>query len=192
MGGTKCILFGSDSPANVFVKLSSWSDNNRQWLNTVHKQPIPQDALVCRACDKFIKRNAGRENVVPWWLPKVKCKPPTHCMVVGCEVVAHTSTSIVTYEVAQEYLDLIEYESVLATPRSQSVTLCNSHYQHLYREVHFPQLCASCYTQPKYGGEYTRRCPDPQVISEFLKQNFDFDNMLTAESKIYKPCYLFH
>jgi len=42
------------------------------------------------------------------------------------------------------------------------------------------------------GGDYTRHCPDPEKITAFLKQTLDFDGVLTAASRICKPCYSFH
>ena len=57
----------------------------------VHTQSIPPDAPVCRACEKFIKRNTGRENVVPRWIPKdMRPKTLRYCMVEGCGEMSHT------------------------------------------------------------------------------------------------------
>ena len=50
----------------------------------------------------------------------------------------------------------------------------------------------ACNSQPRYGDGYTRRCPDPVKITEFLKQTLDYTSELTATCKICKPCYLFH
>ena len=89
-----------------------------------------------------------------------------YCIVEGCGEMSHTTTHIVTHDIAQEYLDLVPTpESGSAIP--QNLTLCNSHYQFLYRKVHFPEPCASCFTEPNYGGKYTRCCPDPEQISAF-------------------------
>ena len=102
---------------------------------------------------------------------------------------SHSATSIAKYEVAREHLDLAPIPEAEA---STSLLLCNSHYQQLYRELHFPLACAACSCQPRYGGDYTRRCPDPVQISTYLQQTLDFSGVLTAQSKICKPCYMFH
>ena len=52
--------------------------------------------------------------------------------------------------------------------------------------------CAACSSQPRYGGDYTRRCPHPEKITEFLQQNLDFGSILTPAIKICTSCYLFH
>ena len=102
---------------------------------------------------------------------------------------SHTATSIAKYEVAREHLDLAPISEAEA---SSSLVLCNSHYQQLYRELHFPLPCAACSSQPRYGGDYTRRCPDPVQISTYLQQTLDFSGILMAQSKICTPCYMFH
>ena len=115
----------------------------------------------------------------------------SYCIVEGCSETSHRTTSIVSYEVAKEYLDLAE-SSQNESATSQSLTLCNAHYQQLYREVHLPQPCAACSSQPRYGGDYTCRCPHPEKITEFLQQNLDFGSVLTPASKICTSCYFFH
>ena len=167
---TKCHLCAAESLSNAFSKPSSWSKENREWLKKIHTQSIPPDAPVCRACEKFIKRNTGRENVVPRWIPKdMRPKTLRYCTVEGCGEMSHTTTHIVTHEIAQEYLDLVPTpESGSAIP--QDLTLCNSHYQFLYRKVHYPEPCASCFTEPNYGGKYTWCCPDPDLC--FFKGDF--------------------
>ena len=185
----KCYLCAAQSPS--YSKPSSWSEENRRWLSNVHIQSIPPDSLVCRACEKFIKRNTGKENIVPRWIKKNRPKPLSYCMVEGCGELSRTTTHIVTHDIAQEYLDLVPTPESCSTT-SQMLTLCNSHYQFLYRKVHYPDPCASCCTQPNYGEKYVRCCPDPEQISAFLKQTFNFDVILTPKSKICKQCYLFH
>ena len=181
----KCHLCASE-PLYVCSKPSSWPDDTRQWVEKQCSESIPPEAVVCRACEKYVKRHTGETNVTPRWLPRRKVR--SYCMVEGCGEESHTTTSIVSFEVAREYLDMIESDG----GTSQSLSLCNCHYQYLYREVHYPQPCAACSSQPRYGGEYTRRCPDPAKITVFLKETFDFSGALTVASKICKPCYMFH
>lgn len=172
---TKCHLCASESPTNTYSRPSAWTEENRQWVNQFCTPPIPPDAPVCRACEKFIKRHTGQADVLPRWFPKPKQR--NYCMVEGCREVSHTATSIAKYEVAREHLDLAPI------PEAD---------QQLYRELHFPLPCAACSCQPRYGGDYTRRCPDPVQISTYLQQTLDFSGVLTAQSKICKPCYMFH
>ena len=158
----KCQLCAAVS--TCISKPSTWSQQNREWLHTVHKHSLSPDAPVCRAC---VKHNVGKENIVPRWVKKNK--QLQYCMVEGCGEISHTTTKIVTYEIAQEYLDLIE---VGTDQPLQGLRLCNCHYQYLYREIHTPKPCASCSSQPKQGEKYKR---DPDIVSQFLKQTTNFE-----------------
>lgn len=133
---------------------------NRQWVNMFTTKPLPPDALVCRPCEKYIKWHTGEADVVPRWLPKeARLKPVKYCMVVGCGKVSHTSTSMVAHQMACERFDPAPITDKEA---GSALLLCNSHYQHLYRDLHFPQPCAACSSQPKYGWGYIHRCPNPE------------------------------
>jgi len=111
-------------------------------------------------------------------------------MVDGCGEITHTTTSISTYDVAQEHLDLVELHDC-HTDTSSPLALCSCHYQQLYRALRFPLPCAACSSQPRYGGDYTRWCPNPVKITAYLQETVDFDGVISADSKVCKPCYDF-
>ena len=90
---TKSHLCSSDSPANVYRKPATWTAESREWVSR-YVQNLPLDAL-CDACTKFVKRNTGKTDIVPRWLPKEK-KPTPSCMVVNCNGNARGTTSITT------------------------------------------------------------------------------------------------
>ena len=182
-GTSKCYFCASES-LQFYCKSSSWSTDTLQWAEKIVSQAIPTEAVACRACEKFIKRHVGETNVTPRWLPK-QSKEVHYCIVEGCSEVVHTTASFVTYKVAQEYI-AIPHEP------TKPLSLCNTHYQYLYREVNFPKLCATCSAQPKYGEEYKHCCPDPQKISSFLLENLNFCGKRTKDSKLCNACFMFH
>ena len=100
----KCHLCASEA-LHVYSKPSSWPEETREWVEKLCSQCFPTDAVVCRACEKYIKRHVGKANVTPRWLPKSKAHN-IYCVVEGCGELSHTATSIVTYKVGQEYLDI--------------------------------------------------------------------------------------
>ena len=114
----KCHLCASE-PLYVCSKPSSWPDDTRQWVEKQCSESIPPEAVVCRACEKYVKRHTGKTNVTPRWLPRRKVR--SYCMVEGCGEESHTTTLIVSFEVAREYLDMIESDG----GTSQSLSLCN-------------------------------------------------------------------
>jgi len=89
------------------------------------------------------------------------------------------------YDVAQEHLDLVEIQdSHTESDTSSPLALCSCHYQQLYRALRFPLPCAACSSQPWYGGDYTRRCPNPVKITAYLQETVDFDGVISADSKV--------
>ena len=182
----RCHLCSSESPFNTYSRPSTWTEENRRWANSLCNASIPLDALLCRACVRFIRRHTGETGVSPRWAPKERCQK--YCAVEGCGELSHTSTTIATHNIAREYLDIAETTDSDSSP----LALCNPHYQHLYRALRFPLPCAAGASQPRYGGDYTRRCPNPIEITRYLQQTVDFDGIMSSDSKVCKPCYDFH
>ena len=104
--GEKCYLCGVE-PLTVYSKPSGWPDETQRWIAKLCGKSIPPKSVVCRACEKYIKRNTGKSDVTPRWVSKNKAPTCSYRIVEGCGDVSHTTTSIVSYEVAQEYLDLL-------------------------------------------------------------------------------------
>ena len=109
---------------------------------------------MCRACERFVKCHTGEICIVPRWVQREKFQ--TCSAVEGCGETAHTSRTIAPYDIAQECLDLVQS----ADSDTNSLALCNHHYQQLYRGIKFPVPCAAYVSQPWYGGDYIRRCPN--------------------------------
>ena len=182
----RCHLCSSESPFNTYSRPSNWTEENRRWANSLCHSSIPLRALVCRACVRFIRHHMGEKGVSPRWAPKERHQ--MCCIIEGCGEVSHTSTTIATHNIAREYLDIVE----TADSDSSALALCNPHYQHLYRALRFPLPCAACASQPRYGGDFIRRCPNPTEITRYLQQMIDFDGILSSDRKVCKQCYDFH
>ena len=97
----KCHLCASE-PCTAYSRPSSWPNDTLQWVEKVCLQSIPSEALVCRACEIFIKRNTGKTNIIPRWILKdARLLAHSYCIVEGCSETLHTTTFIVSYEVAK-------------------------------------------------------------------------------------------
>ncbi len=118
------------------------------------------------------------------WLPKGP-KPHHPCMVKDCTQPSRGTTSIVQYAEAKAYLDLSETES------NDPLALCNAHYYQLYRDINYPP-CATCSILPIHCKRHTRKCPDPNAISEYLNNTIGFDSTLTEDCRICRTCYKLH
>ena len=74
---------------------------------------------MCRACERIVKCHTGETCVVPQWVQREKLL--TCYAVEGCGETAHTSTTVATYDIAWEYLDLVQS----ADSDTTSLALCN-------------------------------------------------------------------
>ena len=53
----------------------------------------------------------------------------------------------------------------------QCLSLCEAHYQYLYRQIHTYKQCADCGAKPKVRqGAYTRHSPDALAVSHYLTE----------------------
>ena len=60
------------------------------------------------------------------------------------------------------------------------VTLCETHYQTMYREVHKLHQCAGCGAKSKVReGAYTRHSPNAAIVSEYLHTRIGSDPTFT-------------
>ena len=119
-------------------------------------------------CEKFIKRNTGKKNVVPRWA--ARAKQLNYCMVEGCGKLSYIRTNSELHKSIQNWLQHLNMVWQVINLRVSMLTT-----NIMYRERHFPEPCATCSTPPKYRGRHARQCQDPDHISAFLKQTIDFE-----------------
>ena len=77
----------------------------------------------------------------------------------------------------------------------ESITLCETHYQYVYRQVHAHKPCAGCGANPKARqGAFTRHSPDAARISRYLNDRIctGFDISITQADILCKSCYDMH
>lgn len=163
-----------------FLKPAALSETNRDWVKK-YTPELSQDALICEACTKCIQRHAG-SDATPRWIPKEE-KTEDLCTVIECTYPSRGATSI-PYTVAKLHLHLPDEVNPLV--------LCNAHYQQLYRDVKSPPPCTACSSKPRAGERYIRKCPDPDMITEHLRNTTGFDGTLSTDSRVCKACYEFH
>ena len=75
----------------------------------------------------------------------------------------------------------------------QCLSLCEAHYQYLYRQIHTYKPCADCGAKPKVRqGAYTRHSPDALAVSHYLTERTEFPVMLSPTDTLCKSCYDMH
>lgn len=102
------------------------------------------------------------------------------CLVVTCENEGTKGSAFIPYSVISEVLECNMHQDA---PK----TLCDAHYKVVYNVWTASQsACSSCGRRPKWHQRFTRKCPNPELISRML-------NLETViASNICKSCYDFH
>ena len=64
--GIRCHLCDA-GPLFHSSKPETWPEETWRWVKDICESPIPPGAVVCRACEKFIKRYTEESGVTPRW-----------------------------------------------------------------------------------------------------------------------------
>ena len=150
---------------------------------------IPEDSCICRAHRREAKRHQFDPEYIPIWKKGDQgSEHVTACMYPECSATSLIEKIIVPSDETQETM-----REILNTGTDQSVKLCNTHYQQLYRQRHIHHPCAGCGAKPKFRqGAYTRHSPDAATISDYLHERTGFDARLTPTDTLCKSCYNMH
>ena len=129
---------------------------------------IPEDSCICRAHRREAKRHQSDPEYIPIWKKGDQgSEHVTACMYPECSATSLIEKIIVPSDETQETI-----REMLNTGTHQSVKLCKTHYQQLYRQTHIHHPCAGCGAKPKFRqGAYTRHSPDAATISDYLHDN---------------------
>ena len=170
-----CCLCLRDQPS--YTHVVSMQQEQRLWL-LKYEQPDPADC-ICRRCAENVRKHMGEESYVPVWKKSVE-KVRQSCLVVTCENEGTKGSAFIPYSVISEVLECNMHQDA---PK----TLCDAHYKVVYNVWTASQsACSSCGRRPKRHERFTRKCPNPELISRML-------NLETViASNICKSCYDFH
>ena len=67
--------------------------------------------------------------------------------------------------------------------------LCQEHYQKMYAHLHKTDSCDSCGGKARKGESYSRHCPAPHIINNYLNHISGESRTLTSSSKLCYTCY---
>lgn len=94
---------------------------------------------------------------------------------------------------ASEEIERLIGEPVVAFTVEESVStvsLCQLHYNHLYRQLNPVFSCDSCGGYPRKGEKFNRHCPESEMINTYLASISDDPPHLTEQSLICAACYI--
>ena len=123
----------------------------------------------------------------PRWRTKQKCQ--SKCSIQNCENLASKKTSLASGEEIERFIGQ-PVVSFTVEEAVSTVSLCQLHYNHLYRQLNFSVPCDSCGEKPKKGEKFNRHCPEPELINTYLASISDDPSHLTEQSLICAACYI--
>ena len=111
------------------------------------------------------------------------------CNIESCEHPVYSRTNLVTVDRLQEILHQRIVAFDVEPGQEVSIGLCTEHYLQMYRQLHQPLPCSSCGGMPRKGEPFTRHCPAPVVITNYLNHISSETINLTDTSIICYSCY---
>ena len=148
---------------------------------------ISANGCVCRSHRKEAQRNMQNPQHCPTWAKEEKNKNTAQkCVYSECSANSHSKKIIVpTSTTKAALIDLLD--------TTQPITICERHYQQLYRQTNKCNACACCGAMPKARhGDYTRHSPDAIAVSSYLTEYTEFGMTFSANDAICKSCYNMH
>jgi hypothetical protein len=159
--------------------MKNLDDDTITWLYRVtDEEDIQSSSTVCRACNMYIQRHKGDDTCTRWKreVPHLKQK----CIVKGCGCESARKGAVTVGIVSNILGDLNE---------NDTKWLCNAHYQRLYKCLNSREPCASCGEKPKFNNkQYYRHCPDPTLITKYLKEVEGLEVDITPDSVVCDQC----
>ena len=130
---------------------------------------IHESDCICLPCVKHIKRNCNNPGFTPRWLPKPK--KTGKCTIELCEDTVFTETNQVTADELEHILRKRVHSFTVSTCTSrQSIGLCKQHYNQMYVTLNHAAPCDLCGTRPKRGEVFSRHCPSPTIVNEYIHE----------------------
>ena len=82
----------------------------------------------------------------------------------------------------------------LTVPETEDTYLCINHYQLLYRTLRKQSSvpCAACGAKPLWDTQFSRHCPDVELIIEHIRTAIGVELNLTSDDVICSSCYKLH
>ena len=154
---------------------------------------IPNDSCICRAHRTEAKRHRSNPEYIPLWkISDHGSRTTQHisvvrCMYLGCTATSSHGEKLITpsKETLPVFAEALNVQG--------NVSLCETHYHSIYRQLHKPNPCAGCGANPKARqGAYTRHSPDAITVSQYLHEGTGFDPSLTPTDTLCKSCYDMH
>ena len=179
-----CIL--CEKPSQKYTHTDKLTEHEYSFLCKVEDHTFDKGSCICLACSKQLRRNVDNPKFQPRWHKREKTYEK--CVIHRCKNTAHRKTTLASTD---EIVQLIGEPIVQFTVSGETstVSLCQEHYNVMYKKLKASTPCDACGGTPKKGERFNRHCPEPCYINTYLGVISSESGTLTEQSIICTPCY---
>ena len=154
-----CIL--CEKPSQKYTHTDKLTEHEYSFLCKVEDHTFDKGSCICLACSKQLRRNVDNPKFQPRWLKREKTYEK--CVIHRCKNTAHRKTTLASTD---EIVQLIGEPIVQFTVSGETstVSLCQEHYNVMYKKLKASTPCDACGGTPKKGERFNRHCPEPCYI----------------------------
>lgn len=162
----------------------SLNGSEQNYIQRYHSKTLSDDSCLCRSHKIEVKRYRSNPEHTPTWIGKIS-SDLLHCTYPQCIA---SSDKVKIIRPSDDICRAFEATSSI----TNISTLCDMHYQSLYRTIRYkPCSCCGAIPRPRQG-PFTRHSPDAATISSYLMETTEFQFNFNQEDSICKSCYDMH
>lgn len=184
-----CFICGKEQPRyDHFAALGS---TEQDFFHKHMCSNIDLASCMCRSHSKEARRYISDPTYSPTWGDERSLHVRVYkCIYPECNITSLTGKIIEpSTEIQPSFCVAIGLSECTGT----TVTLCETHYQTTYRQMHLNTLCSDCGAKPKARqGAYTRHSPNAITISQYLRDKTGYDVSIEPTDTLCKSCYNMH
>ena len=133
---------------------------------------------------------SASDSFIPRWRKNKQGCTSNACEIPACKNVVSKSTML---RKKAEIVTLLcvthESEDTCYSSNENQTELCESHYRKLYDIINPKKKCVAC---DKSLSSKFRKCPNPELVQTFLRENIHFDGKILPGDDVCEVCYREH
>ena len=155
-----------------------------------HLGTVLEDDCICKCHVIEAKRNITKDEYTPKWTKQQRCPNTAKCCLHPECSTPHEKVNAVSFTSKA----LIGATLCCTVPEAEDAYLCINHYQLLYRTLRKQSSvpCAACGAKPLWDTQFSRHCPDCDLVVENMRTTLGEELNLTPADVICSSCYKLH
>ena len=164
----------------------NWGNTEKQFVSKHYGEHLSEESHICKKHYIEAKRFHNNSEYIPKWKnTEITVPSSDHCLNPECQ--DRLSNKLIK----PAFASVTDLEQLfgIETSSSSPFLLCQTCYNKLYRLYTTPANCSTCGATAKPGHKFIRHCPDPLLISKYIRDTTGADKTITSEDWICTTCY---